>query len=932
MPESTRSQFVAARSLFLLLTVFAFFFISGGSGLLYQVVWTRKLVLLFGTAAYAVSTVLSIFFLGLALGSWWGGRLADRTRRHLLLYGIFELVIGAWAVFFLVAVGGGESLVVALLQLVSGSRTLGILLRAAMAGALMFPPVFLMGATLPLLAKFVNREGVVLGRRVGTLYAVNTFGAVAGCYLAGFHLLPMLGYIQTTLVGAAANGVVGVGACLLALRVTTSRSGGPEAFDAAALDAIPVPGRQVRAVVGGYALVGFAMLALEVVWTRLLVIVFLGTTYAYSTMLTTLLCGIAAGSFMAAWAVDRVRRHVALYGSTVLLLGIACVFTLGWIADLPGELAAARDWEAQIESKFGLAFRVLFVPTFLSGMAFPLAVKALAPLRAHLGRGVGRLYAANTVGGVLGAVLGGFVLLPWLGAHDTILLLGALLIAAGAFILRAAPDLTTRGKWAVAGLVFLPLLLLAWNGAPADVSRALNTSYVPADHTVIYFDEGVEGTVAVSEPTEAATGSDRVLWINRVQATVSIEKGVKMNRLQGVLPLLYEQDPRSVLFMCFGSGITAGTLALHDFDRIDAVEIAPEVLAATHLFEKDNLGVAQRPNIRFHVDDGRNFLLRTRSRYDVITFEPMPLALAGVSTFYTRNYYQLCHDRLNAGGLVSQWVPLHSLSPPLVRGLVRTFTEVFPYCHGWFVNADLFLIGSNAPLRIDVEAAQRRLSRPPFKNALAGAGLCDVTEVLASFLMDKAALTAFAGDGPIMTDDRPWAEFEAPKLVEHNTVPEAIAAIAPHVQSPTAALAPGSATAAEQEALHRRHQAHRNDLDALKQYYSGMTIDTAAAEAFLASLDIDPGDCNARYYLRELIAAQAPVFLRWGEAEQVARLLGRAASYLDDYAPLHLYLGDALYIQKDYAEAARHYGRYLELGGTAQRARARAKSRGETTH
>ena len=287
---------------------------------------------------------------------------------------------------------------------------------------------------------------------------------------------------------------------------------------------------------------------------------------------------------------------------------------------------------------------------------------------------------------------------------------------------------------------------------------------------MIHYREGVEGTVVVSEPKEDTTGANRVLWINAVQATASIEKGVKMNRLQGVLPLLLHPGPREALFMCFGSGITAGTLAIAGFDRIDAVEISRDVLDAAPLFSKDNFGVVENPKVNLVVDDGRNFLLTTKKHYDVITFEPMPLALAGVSTFYTQEYYQLCLDHLAPGGIVSQWVPLHSLSADLVRSLLYTFTSVFPeYCI-WFVNADLFITGSNAPLVVDYAVARERIAQEPLHAALEEVGLDEASELLACFFMGKDTVERYVQGGEVMSDDRPWAEFVAPKLMYERNV------------------------------------------------------------------------------------------------------------------------------------------------------------------
>lgn len=850
------------------------FFLSGACGLLYQVVWTRRLVLLFGTTAYAVSTVLSVFFLGLGAGSWWGGRLADRSSRPLAWYGALEIAIGLWAVLFLFLVHFGEGLAVALLRTTTLDRGTGVLLRVLLAAVLLFPPTAMMGATLPLLARQVNRAATVLGLRIGTLYTLNTLGAVAGCYLTGFYLIQHHGYLRTTLLGAAVNLLVGVLALLLA-RVPLPASAAGEA--AGGIPAAPVTVRGPAGLVAmAFLLSGFCGLALEVLWTRLLAMVFLGTTYAYTTMLTAILAGIALGSGVASLLSDWTRRPVQLLALALLATGAGAMHTLSGIADLPASYVAA-DWDRSVASAFYLAFLTLLPATFALGMTFPLVIKSAAQA-GQVGTHVGRLYALNTLGGVLGALAGGFLLLPLLGAHQSILALALLLLLAGTGLALAARPLPW--PWLSAVALLLLLAAIVYRRTPEDVSQALNAGYIPKDHRVLHYREGIEGTVAVSEPIGESGGSNRVLWINRVQATASIEKGVRMNRLQGALPLLFDREPEKVLFMCFGSGITCGTLAVAGFDRIDAVEISPDVLAAAPLFAVDNLDVLHRNNVRFHRDDGRNYLLTSSERYDFITFEPMPLALAGVSAFYTREYYALCRDRLEPGGMVSQWVPLHSLGPELVRSLARTFAAVFPHVCAFFINADLFLIGSDRPLLLDLAAALDRLQRPELKAALAATSLCDPYELFCAFLLDDAALRRFAGAGPIMGDDRPWAEFEAPRLVYSAKVPDSLAAIAPHLANPALALRPPGAAPDTLAQLQRRHEAHRNDFHTLPAYYTAMPMDLRANAGFRRSLEIDPGDCNARYYLWEDTRRHLEAMARWEEWEKADALLEAVRPWL----------------------------------------------------
>ena len=676
-----------------------------------------------------------------------------------------------------------------------------------------------------------------------------------------------------------------------------------------------------------FGLSGFCALALEVLWTRLLTIVFLGTTYAFTTMLAALLYGIAVGSALASSLADRRKHPMALFGAVEMGLGVSCVAMLAVFAWLPEKLrliqeASGHDWGHLVQAKLFLSFLALFVPTFLFGMTFPLVVRTLARRRARLGRDIGTLYFANTIGGVLGAIAGGYAIIPVLGAHVGIVALAWVLFGVGVLLVVSSPAQSVVSKAAMLAMG-LVLMALAVHRAPADITQSLSAGYMPDDHRILEYRDGVEGTVAVSEPVDGPAGSDRVLWINAVQATVSIEKGVKMNRFQGVLPLLFDRDPKTVLFMCFGSGITAGTLGLSDFDRIDAVEIAADVLEVAPFFETDNYGVIDNPKVNLIVDDGRNFLLTTQDDYDVITFEPMPLALAGVSTFYTQEYYRLCLDHLAPAGLVSQWVPLHSLDGDVVRSLIYTFTDVFPEYCAWFVNSDLFLIGSDEPLRVDYANARTRLSKPAVAAALRDVGLGDVVEVLSCFFMGGEAIDAYVKDGSIMTDDRPWAEFVAPKLIYERTVQDTLGQIQPFFESVLPLLGlegvPESERAAIVGAIDRRYRSKCAVLDGLQVYYGG-AFGGDPGEDFRQALAIDPGDLTARYYVKEIAVAEVRGLRKRHELDLAAKVLTDALACVPNDPALFLMLGDVRLEQGRREEAMRSYRRHVDAGGVNPRA------------
>jgi len=914
--------------------VLLFFLVSGACGLLYEVVWTRKLVLLFGTTAYAVSTVLAVYFAGMGIGSFLGGRVADRTDRPLMLYGICQLAIGVYGLLFLLLLRAGESMLVTLISALSISRGVGIGLRGVLSFILLILPVSLMGATLPLLSRVVVSEQKVLGLRIGSLYTVNTFGAVLGCFLAGFILLPRFGFSGTTLIGAAASLAVGLGAVALAGpsgRTTLGRRQAQveKAQLVSAAAGTRYSGRVTGLVTVALAVSGFCALALEVLWFRTLTIVFLGTTYAFTTMLTTFLCGLALGSMYASAVVDRRRHLVSLFGTVEALIGVACILMLTVYTWLPPILDFFKkhynyEWANLIAIKFILAFAVLFVPTFLFGMTFPIAVKIVAGGRQELGRKVGRLYGANTFGGVAGSLVAGFVLIGTLGTHRSIELVAAIIFGLGILLILVCPTrrLIGRGVLAVAATL---LLALSLQTRPADMARTLNMSFLPEDENMILYREGVEGTVVISEPTRRAPGSDRTLWINASPACASIHKGVKLYRMEGILPMLFDRHPKTVLYICYGTGVTAGTLSQFDvIERIDAVEISPDVVDNSDFFAVDNLDVANDSRLNVTVDDGRNFLLTTKNRYDIITFSPMPLALSGVSTFYTREYYQLCLDHLAPGGIVSQWIPLHSLNPDIVRSLVRTFYESFPECCMWFINADVFMIGSDQPLLVDYSLLERRIAPQGVQQELARVELGDMEELLTGFFMSKDKVDAYSRGASIMTDDRPWAEFVAPKEVYASTVDASLTELMQFYEDPTAILEfRGMTEASVQEAterLDRRYRAHIKDLEGAIVYYGTAAGLGDPAALFKEALVIDPNDLTAQFYIKEIALAQAEYHLGAGRVARAVNVLTEAIQYAPRQVELYATLGEIYHRQlEQYEKALACYESYVKLGGRSER-------------
>jgi len=476
--------------------VYLLFFASGAAGLIYEVVWSRLLKDMFGVTAHAVAAVLATYLAGLALGAWWLGRAADRRRDPLRIYGLLELGVAVSALL--------TSWIAPLLQPLHGwaasrlapdSAMLAVV-RLLLASVLVLPPTLLMGATLPAMTRaFVKRlEG--LGRELSLLYAINTAGAVAGNLLAGFILIRAVGVHRTLWIAAAVN--LAVGAIALRLR-----------REPAAPPAEPAPDR-VRWVLGAVALSGIASLALEVIWTRVLVLIVGTSTYAFVTMLAAFLVGIALGSFLVrvldARIVDARRAfgwvQVGIAAATLVgipLLGEVVTYGQIWLQSLEAR------WAALAAARFGIAFAIMLVPTTLIGMTFPLAGRIGVRGLATLGRELGEVYGANTLGNIAGALLGGFVLIPIFGLQRSIALLAILNLAAAAWALLPQRSLR-RAVPLAAAFLGCAALLVAWKPRPF---RSVEENEADA---VLYYREGLENTVKVIQ--RAADARQRVMLVD----------------------------------------------------------------------------------------------------------------------------------------------------------------------------------------------------------------------------------------------------------------------------------------------------------------------------------------------------------------------------------------------------------------------------------
>jgi spermidine synthase len=727
---------------------------SGIAALVYQVLWIKQLSLVVGAEVYSVTIAVSAFFAGLAMGGAYFGRLADRWARPLLLYSLLEAAV---------AFAGIAS------TLLLAHAAVPFALIEARAGVLawVFPfllvglPAFFMGGTLPVAVRAYAPAGTRVAGVGGNLYAINTAGGVLGALLCTFVLIPWCGIRGTALAAAVCNLAAAGGALLLA-RFARERMASPEDRHTQSIL------RQNRFALMLYALAGGIALGYEVIWSQALVQFLSTRSFAFSIVLATYLTGLVLGS---ALYVRYASRTADAWGSFGLLISAAGLVALVEVAGLTvwqlrvqaliGDLAflATGNETAGMYSRFLVAaMGMIFVPALLLGAAFPAALRLVARER-WVGRDVGLMVALNTAGGVAGTLLTGFVLLPLLGLVRS--LAGLAIWAAFLGALAALQRSNARGRlrWIIF-TVGLATIVVSLCAPPDRLGRLLVSTR--GGGKLVFYEESNGGTVSVLQQ-KSATNTFRRLYIQGVSNSGDAMPSLRYMRLQALLPLIiHHGEPRSALVIGFGTGITAGALLQYpQLQQRVCAELLPAVIRAAPAFP-GNYRAEKDPGLRIVLADGRRELIRSSSRYDLITLEPPPPSARGVVNLYSSDFYTLAAKRLNRNGLLAQWLPLATQNDADTRSLVHSFLDVFPYATLWTTELhETLLIGSFDPIVLDAKRITERFNQPQVAATLGEVGIASPAALLATWVTGHEGLRRFALDAPSVTDDRPRIEYSA---------------------------------------------------------------------------------------------------------------------------------------------------------------------------
>ncbi len=759
-----------------------FFLLSGVSALIYEILWVRFFALSIGSTIYSASAVTAAYMGGLAIGAYMPGRYADRVASPLKYYAIFELLIGAYALLFMFFSGAIDSAGVSLSTIFS---------KFAFVIAVLIIPTLLMGATLP----FVSTAYVRIFRpankefAVSLLYGINALGGVFGIFLAGFYLIFMFGNTVTTLIAVAGNFIVAALAFFISSKAVKgedetvpAETGAPRrpALKNTAEGASGRPALYLFINLAGFFVTGFCALALEIVLARLLVLIIGTSTYAFSIILMAYICGIPAGSILIPLLIKKSPR-MAAFGVVMMLLAIASIVTIPLLAAAPFIFikifgAYHADFSSFMMVQYLLCLMILLLPATLSGYAFTCALGSIRAREATIGCDVANLYFFNTVGSVLGSIAAPFILIKYLGLQNSIITISLLYLVTGA-ILVIASESGKRIKiirifilTACYGAIFafcgrLDMDIIA-SGVHYHPDKFVGKSVKEIVNHIkkekrVYLAEGVDSTVGIYSKHE-------VVYLKINGKTDASTGWYDMNTqvLLAHLPMMLARRNSKVAVIGLGAGVTAGAVMKYKPQRLDCVEINPNVIEGARFFNKISGLDYGMPNFNIIEEDALTHMKTAKTEYDVIISEPSNPWICGIASLFTYEHFERCRTKLSKDGLMCQWLQLYSMSRQDFIRILVTFQKAFPNATLWYSSwGDALIIGTKSDYEFDFNVIKKRFDTPEVRSQLNLIEIFSTEALLAHQVLDSETLTGLSAKYPdikINTNEHQILEFSAP--------------------------------------------------------------------------------------------------------------------------------------------------------------------------
>jgi spermidine synthase len=747
-------------------------FLSGGCALSYEILWMKTLNLTIGHTSYSITIVVSCFMLGLALGGWFIER-TNITANALKVYAVVEFIIAIYALLSRHWLSFLNDQFLGWCRMGWVDPSSSKMGQLVVAFAVLLVPTFLMGTTFPLYVRVLRQIGMPVGKAVGILNMANTLGGALGSFLISFFAIGLLGMSATLRTVALLNiaiAAVAGGIARVHFQEIESNVENPKT----SVETVSIPSSWFLALT---FMMGFVTFSYELIWTRLISVFQSGSsTYAFAVVLSSFLVGSSAGSFAFARWFQGGRRlpqvlavAVMCFAATSLWMSMA----IFWFRSGPGVFVGAESYSSMsvhtVLGFFMKPFLVLVIPTFFAGFIFPLMSELYVAAK---GEGIGSYYAWNTFGCVLGTLITGFLLFAKCGSDGSAFILSIATFAVGGmFLAYAVNRYRSLIVSAILGVVIFIAMVCPLNFLKKWCAR--NSLGDPIDRWA----EGDSAMVWGSDSSQRSRSFSKQLDVNGQSIAGAGLANIRCMSMTSHIPLSLHPNPEKVLVICFGTGITLNAASIHPtVKHLDCVEIAKEVMSISDYFAPVNLHAfknrAGEVN-RIWIDDGRSFLRKTSQRYDLIALEPPYPTNANVVNLYNREFYQICSDSLEDGGMIAQWIPTHCQSMKLVQMEIRTLKEVFPQASLWVPGPNhMILIGQKGSGTIDWSRVNRVFSDEVVSRELKSLGIENASDLMSLFLVGKHGLTVFTEGSEVITDDRPLIE----NFLLHNGSPSEVAA------------------------------------------------------------------------------------------------------------------------------------------------------------
>ncbi len=768
--------------------ILLFFFFSGATALIYEVVWSKYLSLILGSTIQAQTVVLAVFMCGLALGNRLFGRWADRLRQPLAAYGFIEILVGVYALLFAFFYRVADNLFISVGSHLLTHSTSLLLVKGSLSAALLLIPTILMGGTLPLMAAWLRKSATEAGRRTALFYAINSLGAVFGAALAGFVLVQQLGMHATINIAAVGNLLIGTGVLLLSkifgsAHQTNSQADPIEkspAETSAELNTSPSGIFWYSCLL--VAFTGATSMALEVLASRCLALIFGASLQVFAIVLMAFILGIGLGSSVIAR--PRVRHWHPELTTILLMLGTACLIGI-LVLNIETLVQAYAFLQSGLNRNLlgyhyheimitGIAICVLGLPAAALGSVLPLRIRMLSEAPDLFGSRVGRLLTWNTIGAMTGSLVAAFLLMPHIGLRGSFTVLGLALAA----LAGISAWLTNRRIIFVGCLGVVAFLSVAtleggegWryilsSGIFREKFENYSSNWMEERRKttdLLFYEDAADATVSIERGPSLFATNEITLRING-KADASSVGDMSTQVLLAQLPLMAKPDSKEVFCFGMGSGVTAGSTLGYPIEHLTIADNCEPVLRAVKFFEPWNHGVMTNDRVRIFREDARTVLKLSTNKFDVIISEPSNPWMVGIGSVFSRDFYQLISQRMKPGGVMAQWFHIYEINDEVLNVVLRTFGSVFPNMEIWDMDGgDIVLLGSDRPWRSGLEECKRAYELAGPRRDLEAIGLLTPDSLFARQLASQRTAFAVAPPGRLQTDNIPFLEYVAPR-------------------------------------------------------------------------------------------------------------------------------------------------------------------------